>query len=46
MKNVLQVMPEFGLAGAETMCESLCYQLQKSGKYNVIVTSLFDFHSP
>lgn len=46
MKNVLQVMPEFGLAGAETMCESLCYQLQKSGKYNVIVVSLFDFHSP
>lgn len=46
MKNVLQVMPEFGLAGAETMCESLCYQLQKSGKYNVIVASLFDFHSP
>lgn len=46
MKNLLQVMPEFGLAGAETMCESLCYQLQKSGKYNVIVASLFDFHSP
>lgn len=46
MKNVLQVMPEFGLAGAETMCESLCYQLQKSGRYNVIVASLFDFHSP
>lgn len=46
MKNVLQVMPEFGLAGAETMCESLCYQLQESGKYNVIVVSLFDFHSP
>ena len=46
MKNVLQVMPEFGLAGAETMCESLCYQLQRSGKYNVIVASLFDFQSP
>lgn len=39
-------MPEFGLAGAETMCESLCYQLQISGKYNVVVVSLFDFHSP
>lgn len=38
-------MPEFGLAGAETMCETLCYQLQASGKYNVVVVSLFDFHS-
>lgn len=45
-KNVLQVMPEFGLAGAETMCETLCYQLQESGKYNVIVVSLYDYHSP
>ncbi len=46
MKNVLQIMPEFGLAGAETMCETLCYKLHDSGKYNVIVASLFDFHSP
>lgn len=46
MKNILHIMPEFGLAGAETMCESLCYQLQISGKYNVVVVSLFDFHSP
>lgn len=46
MKNVLQVMPEFGLAGAETMCETLCYELQESGKYNVFVASLFNFHSP
>lgn len=44
--NVLQVMPEFGLAGAEIMCESLCYELQKSGKYNVYIVSLFEFHSP
>ena len=38
-------MPEFGLAGAETMCESLCYQCMNSGKYNVIVASLFNYHS-
>ena len=44
--RILQVMPEFGLAGAEIMCETLCYQLQDSGKYNVVVVSLFDFHSP
>lgn len=44
--RILQVMPEFGLAGAEIMCETLCYQLQASGKYNVVVVSLFDFHSP
>ena len=46
MRNILQVMPEFGLAGAETMCETLCYKLHDSGKYNVILASLFDFHSP
>lgn len=45
-KNILQVMPEFGLAGAETMCETLCYELKKSNRYNVYVASLFDFHSP
>ena len=44
--NILQVMPEFGLAGAERMCETLCYELQNSGYYNVFVVSLFDFHSP
>lgn len=46
MRNVLQIMPEFGLAGAEIMCESLCYELQESGKYNVYIASLYDFHSP
>lgn len=45
MKNVLQIMPEFGIAGAETMCESLCYELQNSGQYNVHVVSLFDLHT-
>lgn len=44
--NILQVMPEFGLAGAETMCEALCYEIIKSGKHNLFVASLFDYHSP
>ncbi len=43
--NILQVIPEFGLAGAETMCEALCYEIQHSGKYNLFVASLFDYHS-
>lgn len=37
-------MPDFGLAGAETMCENLCYELRKEG-IDVIVVSLYDFHS-
>lgn len=41
----MQIMPEFGLAGAETMCENLTYELIKRG-HEVIVVSLFDFHSP
>lgn len=45
-RNILQIMPEFGLAGAETMCETLCYELQKNDKYNVYIASLFNFHSP
>lgn len=42
--KVLQIMPEFGLAGAEIMCENLCYQLKKNG-VDVLVISLYDFHS-
>lgn len=45
-KNILQIMPEFGLAGAEIMCENLCYQIIDSKKYNLYVASLFDYHSP
>ncbi len=37
-------MPEFALAGAETMCTSLVLELKKQN-YNVIVASLFDYHS-
>lgn len=45
MRRVLQIMPEFGLAGAETMCENLVYQLDSSGEYDVYVASLYSFHS-
>lgn len=38
-------MPEFGLAGAEIMCETLIYKLQATGRYQIFVASLFDFHS-
>lgn len=38
-------MPEFGLAGAEIMCENLTYELIKLG-HKVIVVSLYEYHSP
>ena len=43
--KIIQIMPEFGLGGAEIMCENLTYGLKKSG-HTVIVVSLFDYHSP
>ena len=43
--KIVQIMPEFGLAGAETMCENLTYELIKLG-HNVIVVSMYDYHSP
>ena len=43
--NILQVMPEFGLAGAETMCESLVKGLVKDSQNKVLVASLYDYHS-
>lgn len=42
--KVIQIMPEFGLAGAETMCENLCYELKRS-EVDVVVVSLYDYHS-
>ena len=42
--RIVQVMPEFGLAGAETMCESLTYELTKLG-HSVTVVSMYDYHS-
>ena len=42
--KIIQIMPEFGLAGAEIMCENLTYELIKLG-HHVIVVSLYDYHS-
>lgn len=43
--KIIQVIPQFGLAGAETMCENLTYELRKSG-HDVTVISMYDYHSP
>ena len=42
--RIVQIMPEFGLAGAEIMCENLIYELIKNG-YDVTVISMYDYHS-
>lgn len=42
--KIAQIMPEFGLAGAETMCENLTYELVKAG-HQVVVVSMYDYHS-
>ena len=43
--KIIQIMPEFGLAGAEIMCENLIYQQVKQGN-QVVAISLYDYHSP
>ncbi len=43
--KILQIMPEFALAGAEVMCENLVYELKKINA-EVVVVSLYDYHSP
>lgn len=42
--NIVQIIPTFGLAGAEIMCENLTYELVKLG-HKVTVISLYDYHS-
>lgn len=42
--KIIQIMPEFGLAGAEIMCENLTYELKNMG-HDVIVISMYDYHS-
>lgn len=42
--KIIQIMPEFGSAGAEIMCENLCYELKKAGN-EVVVVSLFTQHT-
>lgn len=42
--KIAQIMPEFGLAGAEIMCENLTYELRNAG-HEVVVVSMYDYHS-
>ena len=42
--KILQIMPEFGLAGAERMAENLTLSQKKAG-HEVKVISLYDYHS-
>lgn len=42
--KVMQIMPEFGLAGAERMCEALCLGLKEAGD-EVRAVSFFDYRS-
>ena len=43
--KIIQVMPFFGLGGAEIMCENLVYELKKMGN-EVIVVSLYNKQTP
>jgi len=42
--KIAQIMPEFGLAGAEIMCENLTYEL-RNASHEVVVVSMYDYHS-
>ncbi|MEH7356287.1 glycosyltransferase [Neobacillus drentensis] len=42
--KVMQIMPEFGLAGAEIMVENLSVALAKDG-FEICIVSLYDYHS-
>ena len=42
--KIVQVMPDFGLAGAETMVENLTCGLAAEG-HDVLVISFFDLHT-
>ena len=44
--RVLQVIPTFGLAGAEIMCEQLVDGLLSTGRYEIFVVSFYTYHSP
>lgn len=44
--RILQIMPEFGLAGAEIMCENLCTQIHGLNGFSIIVVSLYRLPSP
>lgn len=42
--KIIQVIPTFGIGGAETMCENLSYELIKMG-HLVTIISLYNFHT-
>lgn len=42
--KILQIMPEFGMAGAEIMCENLMKGLKRKGE-NVVAVSLYNYQS-
>lgn len=42
--RILQFMPEFGIAGAEIMCENLSTELMKKG-HDMTVVSLYTYES-
>ena len=42
--KIIQVIPNFGMGGAEIMCENLCYELLRKGN-DVIAVSLYDTRS-
>jgi len=42
--KIMQIMPNFGLGGAEIMVENLSKELTRDG-YDVCIVSLYDFHS-
>ena len=43
--KIIQIMPEFDLAGAEIMAENLTYSLLKNG-HQVSVISMYTKHTP
>lgn len=45
MKKIIHVVPEFGLAGAETMVENLVNNIDKKN-YQIKLISLYNYHSP
>ena len=42
--RIVQIIPNFGIGGAEIMCENLTYELKKLG-HDVTVISMYDYHS-
>lgn len=45
MKKIIEIIPRFKLAGAETMCENLITAIDKK-EYEVIAISLYNYSSP